>query len=51
MKQNVSLAFRPPLTWTSIHGLDLFSRLKVPQTDVGVQGAGGSDGAIVTDVH
>lgn len=43
--------FWPTFTWSSVHGLDLFSRLEVPQTDVCVQGAGGSDGAIVTDVH
>lgn len=49
--KHVTLAFRPTFTWSSIHGLDLFSRLKVPETDVCIQGAGGSDGTIVTDVH
>lgn len=38
-------------TWSSIHGLDLLPGLQVPEADVSVQGAGGSDGAIVTDVH
>lgn len=39
------------LTRSSIHGLDLFSRLQVPQTDVSIQGAGGSNGSIMTDVY
>lgn len=38
-------------TWSSIHGLDLFSRLQVPETDVSIEGAGGSDRPIVADVH
>lgn len=38
-------------TWSSIHGLDLLPRLQVPEADVSIQGAGGSDGAVVTDVH
>lgn len=44
------LALQAP-TWSSIHGLDLLPRLQVPEADVSVQGAGGSDGAVVTDVH
>lgn len=42
---------RPTLTWSSIHGLDLFSRLQVPEPDVSIEGAGGSDRPVVTDVH
>lgn len=42
---------RPTLTWSSIHGLDLFSRLQVPEPDVSIEGAGGSDSPVVTDVH
>lgn len=38
-------------TWSGIHGLDLFSRLQVPETDVCVKGAGGCDRPVVTDVH
>lgn len=49
--KNVSDPLRPGLTWPCVHGLDLFSWLQVPETDVGIEGAGGSDGSVVTDVH
>lgn len=41
----------PSLTWPGVHGLDLFSRLQVPEADVSVEGAGGSNRSVVTDVH
>lgn len=50
-KKHVSHPVRPALTWSSIHGLDLFSRLQVPETDVSIEGAGGGDRPIVADVH
>lgn len=39
------------LTWSCIHGFNLFARLQVPEADVSIQRAGGGDGAIVTNVH
>lgn len=39
------------LTWSCIHGFNLFARLQVPETDVSIQRAGGGDGAIVANVH